>query len=509
MSTLFRSSLSLCYFIMIVGCTLPIVFFEFSTSRIESYIENYLLNEKRKSLSAFFLKRRLELDDNMRGLLDKAQLNCGADDKNLLASLNKGNDAISIYGMVTAQGELCSNVGDIRISGLDENVEGHSYSINGERVNLSEVNEGDTLVRLSKEQGDLFWLIRSAKLDALLNSPCKDCFSLNGFFPWAQTGLNLGNRNILSEREIKTVPVLQEPAPMEIVLSAGEHFQTYVKELTLRVAYLVLAVYYTIYLSMVCYFFLRRNSLYGKIKGALLHMEFIPYYQPILDVNTHTLVGVEALVRWQKKDGTIIPPSAFMGCVEGSDLMLEMTSQLIQKVIKDMENLADDIWVSINICSEQLESGALYDLLRTLDWPYQNRLCFELTERLPICNVDNAQRQIEKLGQQGYHIKIDDFGAGYGGFAYLNDFHIQHIKIDKMFVDAIGRCNRQESIIDGIILSAQRCGLHIIAEGVEHPVQANYLLARGVAIQQGYLFYKPMTFDELLQLSDKSELVAN
>ncbi|HDI1214980.1 TPA: EAL domain-containing protein [Aeromonas hydrophila] len=503
MKVFFDSIRSLCFFIFILGTISPIIFFDFGTSRIEYYIENHLLDEKRKTLSAFFFKRRLELDESIRALFDKAQFNCGSDDKRLLASLNQYNDAISIYGIVTAQGISCSNVGEVILPVLGNKVKEPTYSINGESINLSEVNEGDSLVRLSKEQGELFWLIRAAKLDSLLNSPCENCFSLNGFFPWAQAGLNLGNRDILSERTLKTIPVLQGPSLMEIVLSVGGNFQTYVKELTLQVVYLALAVHYTIFFGMFVFFVLRKNSLHGKIKSALLNMEFIPYYQPILDVNAHGLVGVEALVRWHKTDGTIVPPAAFIACVEGSDLMLEMTSQLLRKIVKDMDLLAEDIWVSVNICSELLESGTLYDLLEVLDWPYQHRLCFELTERLPISNVDTAQRQIEKLSQKGYHIKIDDFGAGYGGFAYLNDFHIQHIKIDKMFIDSIGRCDRQESIVDGIILSAQRCGLKIIAEGVEHLAQSTYLMNRGVVIQQGYLFYKPMPFDKLLTLCEE------
>ncbi|MEG2567429.1 MAG: EAL domain-containing protein, partial [Acinetobacter sp.] len=132
---------------------------------------------------------------------------------------------------------------------------------------------------------------------------------------------------------------------------------------------------------------------------------------------------------------------------------------------------------------------------KELGWPYQQRLCFELTERLPIYNIENAKQQIEKLNKKGYHFKIDDFGSGYGGFAYLNEFHIQHIKIDKMFIDAIGGCARQESIVDGIILSAQRCNLQVIAEGVENITQSAYLMERGVVLQQGYLFYKPIPFD--------------
>lgn len=504
MSTLFGSTLSLCYFIMILGGGLPIVLFEFSTSRIEYHIGNYLLDEKRKTLFAFFFKRRLELDENMQTLFDQAQFNCSADDKKLLTSLNKKNDAISIYGIVTEQGIICSNIGDVLLPELGNKAEGRTYSINGERVHLSEVNDGDTLIRVSKEHGDLFWLVRSAKLDSLLNSPCENCFSLNGFFPWSQAGLNLGDRRILSEPGIKTVTILQNPSPVEIVLSVGENFHSHIQKLAIWVVFLALLIYYMLYFGVLYFIISRRNSLYGRIKAALLKTEFIPFYQPILDVNTHTLVGVEALVRWQKKDGGIVSPAIFMSCVEGSDLMFDMTSHLLRQVVKDMDELADDIWVSVNICSELLESGALYDLLEHLGWPYRQRLCFELTERLPISNVDTAQRQIERLSQQGYHIKIDDFGAGYGGFAYLSDFHIQHIKIDKMFVDSIGRCDKQERIVDGIILSAQRCGLKIIAEGVEHLTQSEYLRVRGVVMQQGYLFYRPMPFGELSLLCEEN-----
>ncbi|MGL5653274.1 MAG: EAL domain-containing protein, partial [Vibrio sp.] len=136
-----------------------------------------------------------------------------------------------------------------------------------------------------------------------------------------------------------------------------------------------------------------------------------------------------------------------------------------------------------------------------LHWPYSERITFELTERTPIKVMTQAQDEVASLLRQGYQFKLDDFGTGYGGFAYLQNLQITSIKIDKMFVDTINTSDVKISVLDSIIGSAQGGNIEVIAEGVEHQYQVDYLAQRGVYWIQGYFYAKPMPLEQVLQFT--------
>lgn len=129
---------------------------------------------------------------------------------------------------------------------------------------------------------------------------------------------------------------------------------------------------------------------------------------------------------------------------------------------------------------------------------FSERLKFELTERVPIKTMTQAQEEVFYLLKKGYQFKIDDFGTGYGGFAYLQNLQISSIKIDKMFVDTIDTSDVKISVLDSIIASAKQGNIEVIAEGVEGQHQVDYLAERGVYWIQGYFYAKPMPINEAL-----------
>ena len=239
-----------------------------------------------------------------------------------------------------------------------------------------------------------------------------------------------------------------------------------------------------------------RRSLKGLLQAGLARREFVPFYQPVVDSRSQQVVGFEALLRWQRGGG-LIPPGAFIDYAEEQQLILPMTSQLLEKVIADLPKLAPGQWVSVNIVAAHLEHPHLRNLLLQHGWPSPAQLTFELTERKPITDIKTVVIEITALQQQGYHFKLDDFGTGYGGFAYLQRLGIRQIKIDKMFVDTIGTDDLKRSVLDATIAFYRESGMEMIAEGVERQEQVDYLQQHGVHLIQGYVYAPPMALTKL------------
>lgn len=159
--------------------------------------------------------------------------------------------------------------------------------------------------------------------------------------------------------------------------------------------------------------------------------------------------------------------------------------------------------------ADHLEQHHLSRFLEKLQWPYSERLKFELTERVPIKAMTQAQEEVFYLLKKGYQFKIDDFGTGYGGFAYLQNLQIASIKIDKMFVDTIDTSDVKISVLDSIIASAKQGNIEVIAEGVERQNQVDYLAERGVYWIQGYFYAKPMPLEQALAFEISPATPAN
>ena len=246
----------------------------------------------------------------------------------------------------------------------------------------------------------------------------------------------------------------------------------------------------------------------GLIEKGIRDEEFIPYYQPIVDSRTQEVVGYEVLLRWQKGH-QLVPPSLFISAAEDSGLVVKITNQLIQQVHRDLAQIPAPRWVSINVVADHLEQHHLTHLLEELHWPYSERLKFELTERVPTKAMTQAQEEVFYLLKKGYQFKIDDFGTGYGGFAYLQNLQISSIKIDKMFVDTINTHDVKISVLDSIIASAQGGNIEVIAEGVEHQYQVDYLAERNVFWIQGYFYAKPMPLEQVLAFEKQPSIPLN
>ncbi|WP_335908813.1 EAL domain-containing protein [Shewanella indica] len=218
--------------------------------------------------------------------------------------------------------------------------------------------------------------------------------------------------------------------------------------------------------------------------------------RPIVDINQNKVVGYEVLVRW-KKGKEFIPPVAFVEHAEACGLIIPITESLLQQVLQQLPELESGTWVSINLVAEHLEQAHVSRVLQQHNWPEPDRLKFELTERLPIADIDAAKQEIARLTEKGYSFKIDDFGTGYGGFKYIQTLGIDSIKIDKMFIDTIGTNDLKRGVLDAIIAFGLESELEMIVEGVETAEQVEYLKERGIFLVQGYYFARPVPVEDL------------
>jgi sensor c-di-GMP phosphodiesterase-like protein len=251
-----------------------------------------------------------------------------------------------------------------------------------------------------------------------------------------------------------------------------------------------------------------RSTPIGEMERALEANEFVPYYQPIVDLRRGTIVGAEVLMRWRKSDGSVVPPAVFIPLAESSGLIMDMT-QAIMRAVRDefaaVLGPRPGIKVGFNLTANHFKNDAVVQEVRDIfaDSPIRfSQVTLEITEREPLEDLDMARHVIATLQELGCSVAIDDVGTGHGGLSYLLKLGANCIKIDKMFIDAIGTERYSTPIIETLVELANRMRMDILAEGVENVEQVKYLRDSGILLAQGFAFAPPLPgrqFRELLE----------
>lgn len=233
------------------------------------------------------------------------------------------------------------------------------------------------------------------------------------------------------------------------------------------------------------------------IKRGIADQEFIPYVQPLFDLKTRKIIGGEALMRWIKPNGDMVPPYKFIPIAEDSGLIVPMTRTIIRQTLNQVNDILQrdhSFKISFNIIPADLASDCFVKDLIEIVGSYNIRpeqIVLEITERQEIEDTKKTVEQIQILKALGFRVALDDTGTGHNGLSYVQDLQADIIKIDKKFVDFISDDGGDE-IVQMLVHLAKRMKMETIAEGIETEEQARILTKLGVDQGQGYLVAKPM-----------------
>ncbi|SOC92206.1 sensor c-di-GMP phosphodiesterase, contains CSS-motif sensor and EAL domain [Rhizobium sp. AN5] len=296
--------------------------------------------------------------------------------------------------------------------------------------------------------------------------------------------------------------VVKENALTAVVLEPRAALRTrLVRELTILLpigAFIALFI-----VGIVIWMSRKRLSPETELGIAVQNREFIVHYQPIVELKTNICVGAEALVRWRRPDGTLVRPDLFIPLAEETGLIEPITDQVVEAIIADLGTMLvgdRSAHIAINLCAEDVKSGRILDFidqrLARADIR-KEQIWLEATER-GFIDIDAARVTLDRARKAGHSVAIDDFGTGYSSLQYLQGLPLDALKIDKSFVDTIGRNTATSTVTLHIIEMARELGLSSVAEGIERPEQAAYLREHGVDFGQGWLFSKPLPAEEFI-----------
>jgi diguanylate cyclase (GGDEF)-like protein len=251
---------------------------------------------------------------------------------------------------------------------------------------------------------------------------------------------------------------------------------------------------------------MERLELENSLKAAFENDEFLVHYQPVIDIHKNEVVGVEALLRWQHPDKGMIQPSDFITVIEDCGLIVAVGDWLISTVCKQIRVWQDSGLekqnISINLAARQFKEQDLVALFKqafaenNIDG---SSLSVEVTERTLIENIGEVEGTLKKLRDLGVKVLLDDFGTGYASLAYLKEFPVDVVKIDRAFIAGIPDNEEDSAIVDAIAGLTRGLKLRLLAEGVENERQLNVLKSIGCQYGQGYYWSKALPGDEYEQ----------
>lgn len=251
------------------------------------------------------------------------------------------------------------------------------------------------------------------------------------------------------------------------------------------------------------------SELEKSLALAIDNNELQLYYQPKINLSTGRIMGVEALIRWIKPDGTIVPPSVFVPVAENSHLIGKISEFVLNEGCRQNKMWQKmgypNIVMSINFASSDFYQNDLKDKVFEALAKSSLEPCWlevELTESLALHDIDFAVAQMNRLRELGVKLAMDDFGTGYSSLSYLQTLPISLLKLDRSFITDIEHDNIAYEIVSAVIRIAKSKKIETIAEGIENTTQEEILRMAGCDYAQGYLYGKPMPPERLEELFD-------
>jgi diguanylate cyclase (GGDEF)-like protein/PAS domain S-box-containing protein len=247
-------------------------------------------------------------------------------------------------------------------------------------------------------------------------------------------------------------------------------------------------------------------KLIQDMSNALDNNEFIFHYQPKALLSTNEVISAEALIRWEHPELGLIPPNKFIELAENTGYILKLGRWIIEEACRALVrfNALDPnrkLKLSINVSVRQFQHENMFTILEKalkengLDG---SQLLIELTESIMMENNEEMAKTLKKIKSLNVGILLDDFGTGYSTLSYLDKLSIDALKVDKAFVDAIPKDGTKNILLDTIITMGKTLNMVVIAEGVEHAYQYEYLLDKKCDVYQGYYLSKPLCEKEYI-----------
>jgi diguanylate cyclase (GGDEF)-like protein/PAS domain S-box-containing protein len=249
-----------------------------------------------------------------------------------------------------------------------------------------------------------------------------------------------------------------------------------------------------------------RLELDQRLRTAVELQQFEVHFQPEVELTTGRVLGAEALLRW-RTDDQLISAAEFIDLAEETGLIIPIGAWVLEEACQQAATWVArwperDLTVRVNLSARQLDDGRLVDqvadvLARTGLAPGQ--LCLEITETAIMADAEASRRLLEALDSLGVSLAVDDFGTGYSSLAYLKQFPVDVLKIDRSFVDGLPGDTEDTAIVATIIRLAESLGMDVTAEGIETVEQATTLTSMGCSKGQGYHFARPMPADDFVR----------
>jgi diguanylate cyclase len=247
---------------------------------------------------------------------------------------------------------------------------------------------------------------------------------------------------------------------------------------------------------------LDRLELMEDLRDAIHHGEIVPFYQPILDLRTGSVMGAEALARWLHPSRGVLAPAVFLNLVSDAGLMGPFTMAMLDQAFVQQAKWSKqgyDLGVSVNISAASLRDEELPEKIATLmstRGVHPARVTLEITEDCFIANPEEAVLVLERLRDLGAKLSIDDFGTGFSSLTYMRRLPVSELKLDRTFLSGAPRDERAVSVIRSTVDLAHSLGLRIVAEGIENLDALALVDDLGCDAAQGYLMGRPVPAEE-------------
>lgn len=249
------------------------------------------------------------------------------------------------------------------------------------------------------------------------------------------------------------------------------------------------------------------NKLVNRMDYALVHEEFQVYLQPKVALPNETIVGAEALVRWNYPDGRILAPDWFIPLFEQNGSITRLDDYMLEQVLRllnqEKESGRDLLPISVNLSCLNAQITGRVDEIKNMVDQYQidhSLLEFELTESAFAQDPESVLRMVRDLHEEGFRTSIDDLGAGYSILNLIVDIPVDVIKVDRMFIVSCSRSSRGRRFLSQLVNMLKQLNYTVLCEGVESIEQEAALIQCGFELAQGYLFGKPMLKEDFLKL---------